>query len=171
MGGQNWVGLKTKKNNPVKGWGGLSKMSKNVKMSIHTTTHTSIIFKENWIIFIRLQFIWLFTYPWVEESPQISNLQTDLNYLNWFKTYWTVTNLGVTQLGGWLGGWNWVGVSSQNKNLQTELNYLNKAAIYLISDLTWPHPLTHTITHPSTHPKVGVSPQTINLQAELNYLN
>ena len=27
------------KNSPVKGWGGLSKMSKNVKMSIHPTTH------------------------------------------------------------------------------------------------------------------------------------
>ena len=27
------------KNSPVKGWGGLSKMSKNVKMSIHPTNH------------------------------------------------------------------------------------------------------------------------------------
>ena len=46
-------------------WGGLRKMSKNVKMSIHPTTHRwewlhkSKIFKDNWIILIRLWFIWL----------------------------------------------------------------------------------------------------------------
>ena len=53
------------KNSPIKGWGGLRKMSKNVKMSIHPTTHKwewlhkSKIVKDNWIILIRLWFIWL----------------------------------------------------------------------------------------------------------------
>ena len=51
-----WKTYMTEKNSPVKGWGGLSKMSKNVKMSIHPTTHRwewllkSKIVKDNWII-------------------------------------------------------------------------------------------------------------------------
>ena len=63
------------KNSPVKGWGGLSKMSKNVKMSIHPTTHRwewihkSKIVKDNWIISIRLSFIWLLVI-WHNSSPQ-----------------------------------------------------------------------------------------------------
>ena len=63
------------------------------------------------------------------------------------------------------------GVSQQIINLQTELNYLNKVKIYsIVSDLTWPHPLTHW-TQPPTHPWVGVSLQIINIQTELKYLN
>ena len=63
------------KNSPVKGWGGLSKMSKNVKMSIHPTAHRwewlhkSKIVKDNWIISIRLSFIWLLVI-WHSSSPQ-----------------------------------------------------------------------------------------------------
>ena len=42
------------KNSPIRGWGGLSKMSKKMsKMS-----NKSYIFKQNWIISIRSRFIW-----------------------------------------------------------------------------------------------------------------
>ena len=64
-----------RKNRPVKDWGGLSKMSKNVKISIHPTTHRwewlhkSKIVKDNWIISIRLWFIWLLVI-WHNSSPQ-----------------------------------------------------------------------------------------------------
>ena len=83
------VWTKQEKNSPVKGWGGLRKMSKNVKMSIHPTTHRwewlhkSKIVKDNWIILIRLWFIWLlviwhnsrcdsthtYTYPPIPTNP------------------------------------------------------------------------------------------------------
>ena len=47
-----------------------------------------------------------YTQPSVGESPQISHLQTELNYLNLFKTYCIFSDLGVP-LGG---GCRWVGV-------------------------------------------------------------
>ena len=37
-------------------------------------------------------------------SPQIINLQTELNYLNWFKTYCIFSDLGVG-VGGWMEVW------------------------------------------------------------------
>ena len=43
-----------------------------------------------------------FTYQWVEESPQNSNLQTELNYMDWTKAYSIVTNLVVPQWGLWV---------------------------------------------------------------------
>ena len=60
-----------RKNSPVKGWGGLSKMP---KISKCPTTHKwewlhkSKIFKDNWIISIKLQFIWLLVI-WHNSSP------------------------------------------------------------------------------------------------------
>ena len=138
---------RSSKNSPVKGWGGLSKCQKcqNVHPpnqppiggSDSTNQKSSKTIELSQLGCDLFDYWWFdippalnppikpFTHPWVEESRWNSNLQTELNYLDWFKAYWIVTNLGVTQGGGWLGGWNWVGVYSQNKHLQTELNYLN----------------------------------------------
>ena len=119
------------KNSPVRGWGGLSKMSKKMsKMS-----NKSYIFKQNWIISIRSRFIWyLVIWPnpthWPTETPIHPPTHP------------------------------WVGVSLQIINLQTELNYLDQVKTYsIVSHLTWPHPLTHWPTHPPTHPPMaeGVS--------------
>ena len=41
------------------------------------------------------------------KSPQISNLQMELKYLNKFKCYWILTDSGGLPLGGW--GWVDVG--------------------------------------------------------------
>ena len=47
------------------------------------------------------------THPWVGNSPQIPNLQTESKYLDSFKSYCIFTNLGGGV--GWVGGWGWVG--------------------------------------------------------------
>ena len=48
------------------------------------------------------------THPWVRNSPQIPNLQTESKYLDSFKSYHVFTDLGVPPLGvGWVGGWGW----------------------------------------------------------------
>ena len=55
-----------------------------------------------------LNFLWSYlsthtpTHRW-GESPQISNLQTELKYLELFKTYWIFTDLGPSLWGGWVG--------------------------------------------------------------------
>ena len=49
--------------------------------------------------------------PSVGESPQISHLQIELNYLNLLKTYCIFSDLGVPPLGWmWVSGWRcgWV---------------------------------------------------------------
>ena len=46
-----------------------------------------------------------YTHPQVGESTQISNLQTELKYLNLFKCYNILAHLGVTPLGDRWGGW------------------------------------------------------------------
>ena len=86
------------KNSPVMGWGALSTQS-NIKMSkerpIHQPTHKTI-------------------YPPIGgESTHISNLQTELKYLDSFNCYNILTDLGGYPLGGrwggWMGcGWVWV---------------------------------------------------------------
>ena len=43
------------------------------------------------------------------ESPQISHLQTELNYLNLFKTYCIFGDLGGPPLGVGVDGCGWVG--------------------------------------------------------------
>ena len=48
------------------------------------------------------------THPWVENLPQIPNLQTESKYLDLFKSYCIFTNLGgYPPGGGWVGGWEW----------------------------------------------------------------
>ena len=47
------------------------------------------------------------THPWVGNSPQIRNLQTELKYLDSFKSYRVFR--GGTPLGGGWVGWDWVG--------------------------------------------------------------
>ena len=48
------------------------------------------------------------------------------------------------------------GVSLQIINLQMELNHLDYVKIYyIVSDLTWPHPLTHWPTQLPTHQPMG----------------
>ena len=49
------------------------------------------------------------THPWVGNSPQIPNLQTESKYLDSFKSYRIFTDLGGTPLGG-VGGWVGVGL-------------------------------------------------------------
>ena len=46
-------------------------------------------------------------FNWVGESPQISNLQTELNYLDWFKCYWIFTDSGGPPRGWQVGGLEW----------------------------------------------------------------
>ena len=43
-------------------------------------------------------------------SPQIPNLQTELKYLNSFKSYRIFTDLGGIPPGGWVGGWVGMGL-------------------------------------------------------------
>ena len=59
-----------------------------------------------------------YTHPWVGESPQISNLQTEWKYLDSFKYYWILTDWevpwGGLGVGGGLNGglgmmWGWQG--------------------------------------------------------------
>ena len=51
------------------------------------------------------------THPLVGNSPQIPNLQTELKYLDSFKSYRVFTDLGGYPPGGWVGGgWGWVGL-------------------------------------------------------------
>ena len=46
-----------------------------------------------------------YTHLYVGESPQISNVQTELNYLNSFKVYWIFTDLMDAPLGVGVDGW------------------------------------------------------------------
>ena len=50
------------------------------------------------------------THPWMGNSPQIPNLQTELKYLDLFKFYHVFTDLGGYPPGGWVGGWVGVGL-------------------------------------------------------------
>ena len=52
------------------------------------------------------------THPWVGNSPQIPNLQTESKYLDSFKSYSVFTDFGEVPPvgGGWLGGVGWVGL-------------------------------------------------------------
>ena len=103
------------------------------------------------------------THPWVGVSTQIINLKQNwiISIRSRFNQYLVMT---------WphpLTHWTthppnhpcthpWVGVSLQIINLQTELNYLCCVKIYyIVSDLTWPHPLTHWPTKPPMHPPMG----------------
>ena len=54
---------------------------------------------------------WSATIPSVGKSPQISHLQTELNYLNLFKTYCIFSDLGGPPLGVDMDGWVevWIG--------------------------------------------------------------
>ena len=49
------------------------------------------------------------THPWVGNSSQISNLQTELKYLDQLKCYRILSDSGgLPPLGGWqMGGWRW----------------------------------------------------------------
>ena len=48
------------------------------------------------------------TYPWVGNSSQISNFQTELKYLDNLKCYWIFSDSGGPPPGGWqMGGWEW----------------------------------------------------------------
>ena len=49
----------------------------------------------------------LYTYPWVGKSSQISNLQTELKYLDSFKLYYVLTDLGVPPWGNDVCGCMW----------------------------------------------------------------
>ena len=75
------------------GWGGLSKQSKCQKKDQPTKPYT---------------------HPWGRESTPILNLQTELKYLDLFKCYNILTDLGgypplgMGEVGGWVCGWVWV---------------------------------------------------------------
>ena len=45
------------------------------------------------------------THPWVQECPQISNLQTELKYLDLLHFYSIFTDLAGYSPGGWVGVW------------------------------------------------------------------
>ena len=48
----------------------------------------------------------LHTHPYVGNSSQISNLQTELKYLDKLKHYWILSDSGAPPPGGWqMGGW------------------------------------------------------------------
>ena len=51
-----------------------------------------------------------YTHPWVGNSPQISNLQTESNYLDSFKCYGIFTVSRGTLPRGVVGGWIGVGM-------------------------------------------------------------
>ena len=166
---------RTVKNSPIRGWGGLSKMSKNVHNwiistrsgfiwfyhlnwphplthpLIHTPTHSygclnkSSIFKQNWMISIRSRFIW---YLIIWPDP----------------THWPTEPLIHPHT---YHAW---GVSTNHKSSnRIELSRLgqdlfNCYSFDVISPIDPP-------IDPHTHPWVGVCLQIINLQTELNYLN
>ena len=49
------------------------------------------------------------THPWMGKSPQISNLETELNYLDFFKCYCIFSDLDSPQLWGRSRGWGHLG--------------------------------------------------------------
>ena len=60
------------------------------------------------------------THPWVGNSPQIPNLQTESKYLDSFKTYCVFTDLGGSPPGGgWVGGWGWGWVGAPPMHVRT----------------------------------------------------
>ena len=66
------------------------------------------------------------THPWVGNSSQISNLQTELKYLDKLKCYRILSDSrgpppGGWQMGGWGWGWVWVceGVSHASMHAHT----------------------------------------------------
>ena len=119
-----------------------------------------------------------YTHPWMGESPQISNLQTEWKYLNSFKCYWIFTDLGGPPGGG--GGWwcvklgfgddgmtgtmwGWQGQHGDDRDNMGMMGKMGKTPSI--------DPPINPPIHPTTHPWVGVSQQIINLQTELNYLD
>ena len=78
------------------------------------------------------------THPWVGNSSQISNLQTELKYLDKLKCYRILSDSGVHPPGGWqMRGWGWGlawvygGVSCMHAHMHARtcmLNMLNMDA-------------------------------------------
>ena len=95
--GTHTTGIPYRKNSPVTGWGGLSKQS-NVKMSnerpIHQPTHKTIHPPIGGGVYTDFKY------------------STQLKYLDSFKCYNILTDLGGYPLGGEWGRWMglWVGV-------------------------------------------------------------
>ena len=86
--------------------------------SVSTNHKSSNRIQLSWLDQVLLKFLWFHvfwptnppthqqnTHPWVGNSPQIPNLQTESKYLDSFKSYRVFTDLGGTPLG--VGGWGY----------------------------------------------------------------
>ena len=95
--------------------------------SVSTNHKSSNIIQLSQLDQVLLKFLWFYifrptnppihppthqknTHPWVGNSPQIPNLQTESKYLDSFKSYRIFTDLGRYPPGGWMGGWVGVGL-------------------------------------------------------------
>ena len=121
-------------------------------MSIPSTTHRwewlhkSKIFKDNWIILIRLRFLVIFSdFTWLQPLTHPSNHSPtygwrSLHGIQIFKQKWIISidSRPIELL-----------LIPQIIILQTEFSYLDKMMIYSIfNNLTWTNPLTHPYTYP-----------------------
>ena len=120
------------------------------------------------------------------ESPQISNLQTELKYLDSFEYYWIFTDLGGPPgVGGkWLFGddvgmtgtmWGWQGRQGRwgrhyylDKHVGSHLQFLYMCmcvhvcmhACMCVCTCVWAAPTPYTL---STHPQSCREPKTLKL--------
>ena len=74
------------------------------------------------------------THPWVGNSSQISNLQTELKYLDKLKCYWILSDSGGPPPWGVADGWMGVGMG-----------------MGVCEGVPCMHACTHTCTHARTH--------------------
>ena len=148
------LNVKIKKNSPIRGWGGLSKMSKK-------SPKCPIIE----IISIR---------SYLFDFSDLKCLQTKLNYINKLKLY-EISHLTWlhpfthTPTNRW-GCLNISKIFKQNWIISIRSRFIRYLAIWP-DPIHWPtEPPIHTTIHAPTH-GWGCLFEIINLQTELNYLD